>query len=277
MTFGERVAEWAARQREIAAVVLIGSRTRPTGDVTEADALSDWDFHVITAKTERFLDRNWTAELGLGPALVYGARRGAVGGVTRVTAIFPGVEADFVLLSQSVWNRVRLAVKKGLHQRVADVRQRAMDLAVIARPGHHVLCGGERWAELYRRVIADVSDPRLSDAEAGRLAERFVCDFVWLRRKIARGEWRAAQRMLHHSLAETNFQLLHELRLRRGEASFPEARRIERVVEPAQLAQVTVEAAPEAEALQRAGEKAAETCRGLMRDLVGDGWRWPAV
>lgn len=274
-TFGERVTAWATRQRDIAALVLIGSRTRETGDVTEADELSDWDFHVITARPERFLDRAWTAELGLGPALVYGARRGAVGGVTRVTALFPGIESDFVALPARRLQWLRFLVRWGWHRRRPKLRRVLADLAIIARPGHRILHGGANWAEFYRQVVADVSDPRLSDADACRLAERFVCDYVWMRRKIARGELLATQRMLHHSLAEINFQLLHELRLRRGQASFPEARRIERVVDETTLASIRIAAAPERDSLHAASEKAAETCRALMRDLVGDAWRWP--
>jgi len=273
--FGERVAAWAARQRSIDAVVLIGSRTRQTGDVTKADDLSDWDFHVITSQPDRFLNRDWTAELGLGPALAYGARRGAVGGVTRVTALFPEIESDYVVLSSLVWNAVRLGLRLGLHRRVPSVRRRATDLALIVRPGHRVLHGGKRWANFYRRVVDCMQDPRLGDADACRLAERFVCDYIWLQRKIARGELLAAQRMLHHSLAEINFQLLHECRLRRGEPTFPEARRIERVLDGATLDRVTVVAGPDSDALLAAGEKAAETCRELMRSLVGSAWRWP--
>ncbi|QYM77857.1 hypothetical protein K0B96_11055 [Horticoccus luteus] len=277
MTFADRIAAWAAQHREIAAIVLIGSRTRSTGDVTEPDALSDWDFHVFTRRPARFLSREWTSELGLGPAVVYGSRRGAVGGVTRVTALFAGVESDYVILDSREWNAVRWGVKFGLESKLKAVRRRAADLALIARPGYRVLYGGMKWTEFYAQVVAKMPDPRLSDAEACRLAERFVCDYVWLQRKIVRGEWLASQRMLHQSLAETNFQLLHELRLRRGEGSFPEARRIERVLPAAELAQVTVVAAPEPAALRAAVEKAAATCRRLMSELVGEVWRWPAL
>lgn len=277
MTFADRIAAWAAQHREIAAIVLIGSRTRSTGDVTEADALSDWDFHVLTSEPDKFLTRTWTEELGLGPALAYGARRGAVGGVTRVTALFPGVESDYVILPATRLKRLRWVVRLGLHRRRHRLRRSLGDLAIIARPGHRVIYGGKGWADFYQRVVDEVPDPRLSDAEACRLAERFVCDYVWLQRKIVRGEWLASQRMLHQSLAETNFQLLHELRLRRGEGSFPEARRIERVLPAAELAQVTVVAAPEPAALRAAVEKAAATCRRLMSELVGEVWRWPAL
>jgi hypothetical protein len=96
-----------------------------------------------------------------------------------------------------------------------------------------------------------------------------------LRRKIARGELLTAQRMLHRELAETNFRLLHELKLRRGERSFPEARRIERVAAEAELAAVSVCATLGAEALEAAVDKSAATLCTLMKALVGEGWRWP--
>ena len=83
--------------------------------------------------------------------------------------------------------------------------------------------------------------------------------------------------MLYRELAETNLQLLHELKRRRDQRTFTKARRIEWVASPAELASVTVEAPVEAAALRTALEKSAATCRELMAGLVGDAWRWPEL
>jgi hypothetical protein len=190
--------------------------------------------------------------------------------------IFEGAEADLVILPLGLMRLTRLLVALGLHRREGRVRRGLQDLAIVIRPGWRFLKGAGQWEPLYQRVVAEVSDVRLDDAAARRLADSFVCDYVWTLRKLDRGELLAAQRMLHQSLAETNFRLLHELRLRRGERSFPEARRIERVA-GAELAGVTVDSPLEVAALRSAAGKSAATCRELMGGLVGAGWHWPAL
>ena len=117
------------------------------------------------------------------------------------------------------------------------------DIAEVIRPGWRFLKGERRWGPLYRQAVAEVTDPHLSDEAVRQLAEGFVCDYVWTQRKMARGEFLTAQRMLHRELAEVNFQLLHELKTRQGERTFTKARRIERITRsPDELASVTVDA-----------------------------------
>jgi len=275
-TLAARVATWAARSPEVAAIVLIGSHARETGDNTAgADAHSDWDFHLITSRPARFADRAWTTNLGGGEPLIYAIRDGIVGKVKRVTVVFRDEEADFVVLPAAQMRLARLAVACGLHRRSRSLARALGDLAIVARPGYRFLHGSSSWEPFYRRVIAEVADPRLGDAEALRRAELFVADYVLVRRKLARGEFLAAQRLLHRSLAEINFQLLHEVKLRRGERSFPDARRIERIASATELAAVTVAAGPAEALLEPALQKCVTTCRDLMRELVGERWRWP--
>jgi hypothetical protein len=150
------------------------------------------------------------------------------------------------------------------------------DLAVVIRPGWRFWKGAKQWEPFYDRVVAAVADRRIDDREARALADGFVCDATWTCRKIERGEFLAAQRMLHRALAETNFRLLHELRLRRGARSFPEARRIERVARTAELDAVSVAATPTAKSLRAALAKSSATLRTLMRALTPD-WRWPSA
>jgi hypothetical protein len=85
----------------------------------------------------------------------------------------------------------------------------------------------------------------------------------------------AAQRWLHHQLAEVNFRLLHELRNRARLASFPDSRRIEFLVDDRWRAAVSVEALLGKESLESALAKSAQTFRELMHALVGETWRWP--
>jgi hypothetical protein len=274
--FGAAMTAWADSTPAVSGLVLIGSRVRPPAEKLEvADTYSDWDFHVITADVAMFRNRQWTTELVGGPASAYAARSAAIGGVPKVNLILPGVEADLVIIPQQILRTLKFRVAFGRHRRAGWSQSRMQDIAEVIRPGWRFLKGAERWGDLYRRAVAEVVDPRLGDVAARQLAEGFVCDYIWTLRKMDRGEYRTAQRMLHRELAEVNFQLLHELKLRRGERTFTKARRIERTAQAAELAAVTVDTGLDPGSLRSAIEKSAATCRELMAALVGGSWRWP--
>lgn len=277
MNFGEKITKWANREPTVAGLVLIGSRVREERDVVwRADAQSDWDFQVIAKRPELFADAAWLRAAGVEPD-VYAVRRAAIGGVPKVAILAPGVEADLVIVPQRSLRLAQWAIGLGLHHRSAKLRRAMQDLAVVIRPGWRFLKGSQTWGGLYRQVVSEVEDPRLSDAEARALADSFVCDLVWTRRKIERGELVAAQRMLHRSLAETNLRLLHEVRLRRGEQSFPEGRRIERVADSEELEAVAVSARLNKSEIGAAVDRCAATMRQFMRELVGESWRSPEL
>jgi hypothetical protein len=273
-TLGEKAAAWAAAEPSVEALVLIGSRMRAASDaVWAADAQSDWDFLVISSRPEMFATSAWLKKLGAKP-VAYAVRTAQLGGVPKIAAVFADTEADFVIQPVPILRQAQEALARGDHHRPGPVRSALQDLAAVIRPGWKFLKGAETWEPLYRKAVAAVPDRRLDTAEAKALADGFVCDAVWTRRKIDRGELLAAQRMLHRALAETNFRLLHELRLRRRGRSFPEARRIERIARAAELAAVTVTATPGAKSLLAAVGKSSATLRTLMRALAPD-WRWP--
>jgi len=91
--------------------------------------------------------------------------------------------------------------------------------------------------------------------EAQHLADVFLCDLLWVLHGSI-GRTCRTQRVLHRSLAETNFRLLHELRRRQGQGTYREARRVERLLPAAELALVQVSARLEAAELHRATWKA---------------------
>lgn len=277
MSLAEEIAVWAGRESSVRGLVLIGSQVRSTEDVVwRSDEQSDWDFQIITSRPELFETREWTQALGRGVHL-YAVRRAAIGGVPKIAALFHGAEADLVIVPANLFSVLKIAVSLGLHRRSAWLRRRMQELAVVIRPGWKFLKGAQQWEPFYRRVLAEVADPRLSDEEIGNLANGFVCDYVWTERKIARGELIAAQRMLHRSLIETNIRFLHELKLRRGERTFPEARRAERVSSDDQLNLLRVSAACEPATLRDALETSASSCRQLVSLLLGNKWRWPQL
>ncbi len=270
---GAVIQRWAAQEPSVRALVQIGSRVRAQTDTMLAcDDFSDWDFQVVTSRPEMFADREWLRALDLGAPIAYVARLGRLGTATKVAIALRGGEIDLVILPAARLRQAKWLVRLGLATRLPAVRHALGGMAIVLRGGHVVRHGGAEWGGFFRRVATEFPVPRLSDADAQGLAEGFVCDFISTRHKIDRGEFLAAQRWLHHQLAEVNFQLLHELRQRKNELSFPDARRIERVFPDWRLVQV--DAAPQAESLREATDKAAATLSALMKELVPE-WRWP--
>lgn len=275
-SFADKLAQWAESQPQVKALVLIGSHVRAAGAVNHADTESDWDFQLLTSDLSFWRRRDWVEKLGCGQPLAYSFRP-TFGGVNKVTFILPGrIEVDLVILAAGPLVGARIAVGLGLHRRLAGVRKGLGLLAVVIRPGYRFLKGAEKFGALYRQVVEEVNDPRLGDSEAVELAEGFVCDLVWQRRKLARGEFLAAQRMLHRELLETNFRLWHEFRLRKGLESFPEARRIELVATAGEQLAVTGAARPNRTELAAATDAAWVTLRQLMGELVPT-WRAPEL
>ncbi len=276
--FDEIIASWGQLQPAISGIVLIGSRQRSTDDtIWRSDLDSDWDFHIVTSNPNLFLDDQWTKALKGIDVRVYSARMTRIGSVPKVNAIFSNAEADLVIIPSRIVRMARFLTKFGWHHRAGRVRQFLQDLAVVVRPGFRFLKDTNRWEAFYRFAVNAVSDARLSDDGARKIADGFVCDYIWTVRKISRGEYFAAQRMLHRELMETNFRLLHEIKLRRGERTFPEGRRIEKIARPEELDLLAVKTSIDEASLRVAVEKCARACRELMGLLVGGGWTWPKL
>lgn len=265
---------WARREPSVVGLVLIGSRCRSSVDVAAADRFSDWDYQVVTSRPGLFSDRAWLRAAGLPEPLAYTARLGRLARVSKVTAIFPGAELDLVLLPAGKLRHARWVRTLGFGALLA--RNAALgELALVLRPGHRVIKGGAGWEDFFQWIVTVAPPPRIDDREVAALAEGFVCDYVSTCQKIERGELHAAQRWLHANLAEVNFRLAHELRLRRGQPSFPDARRIEALGDPTLAAALAVNAALDLQSLARAVEHSAETCRKTVAALIGAAWQWP--
>jgi len=272
------MAAWAGKTPEIQGLMLIGSRERAAADtVWSADALSDWDFYVITSRPKLFFSSAWAEGLPGMKLKVYVHHRTLDSRAPKVNALFESAEVDLVILSHSLMRVAKLLVALGIHRRDGWGRRGLQAIAEVIRPGWRFLKGEGRWDPLFRRIVAEVPDPRMSNADAIRVADVFVCNYVWIRRKLARGEFVAAQRMLHREMAEANFRLLHELKLRRGERTFEKARRIERVALPNDVSLATVSARCEPDELRTALDRCAANCRQIMKGLAGNTWTWPQI
>ena len=274
--FGAVMTEWARGVPSVSGLALIGSRQRSKDDlVWAADALSDWDFQIITSRPDWIASCEWIKNLRQFEVRACVTRTTRVGQVQKISALFLGAEADFVILPSRKLYIAKLLCRLGLHTSEGWTRRLLQDLAIVIRPGYQFLKDTGGWQKFYRTTIASVPNPRISDEQARRLADGFVCDYIWTLRKIARGELLTAQRMLHRELLEVNLRMLHELKLRRSERTFPDARRFELIASPEELDSMTIESSPENLSLKSAIEKSASTVRELMASLVGNSWQWP--
>ena len=154
-----------------------------------------------------FADRAWTRGLPGMELQAYVSRSAVIGGVPKVNAVFRQAEADFIIIPEKVISRVKF-----LAPRLPPAPESGLDTATLCRtsPRSSVRAGGfgkgrKRWGPMYRRAVAEVTDPHLEDAAVVRLAEGFVCDYVWVLRKLDRGEIRTVQRTLHQELAGSEF------------------------------------------------------------------------
>ncbi|MBL9200198.1 MAG: aminoglycoside 6-adenylyltransferase [Opitutaceae bacterium] len=276
-TLGGKFIAWAHREPSIRALVLIGSQSRPAADAAPADRFSDWDFQVVSSCPALFAERTWTRAAGLPDPIVHAARLGRLKRTGKVTAVFPDGDLDLVLLPARSLGLAKAAFQLGLGGWLARRQPALGDLALVLGFGLRVVKGGAGWEDFFRRVVAEVPPTHVDDREVVALAEGFAADYLSTWQKIERGEWLAAQRWLHVQLAETNFRLMHEWKRRRGgaRASYPDARRVEKLYDAAEQAAVAVRATLDRESLARAVEHSAQTCREIVAALVGGAWRWP--
>lgn len=274
-TFRQAVEQWIAAEPAVRSAVLFGSSAAAATAQT-ADAWSDLDLHITTTEPERLEHMDWPRVLP-GSGFRFQAVRPATGGVRKVTAVFAAGQIDLVVVPLGQLRLARFGLWLGLERRNRRLRVALNEINTCLRGGYRFLKGEAEWGAFYVRVASEMPGVRLGDQEAVALAAIAVADRLWILQKLERGELGAAQYLLHRSLAETNFRLLRELRLRRGQPlpSFGLGRHVERLLSPEELAWVRVDARCEAAELKRATEQSAVGLQALMRELVGSAWRSP--
>lgn len=255
------------------AAILFGSQARPSDAPTFADVWSDCDLHLLTNRSEAILGTDW-ARVWPGGTFCLKTLRPATGGARKLTVIFAEGGADLVLVSTVKMRMARFALRFGWHRRVKAMRVGLDETATCLSSGYRFLKGEKAWGRFYSDLVGCMSGVRLSDEDIVTQANTFLCDFLWVLQKLERGELLAAQHFLHSQLAEVNFCLLRELRLRRGQPlpSFGIARRVEKLLPPEELRWVTVDARMEPDALHRGAWGAYAGLQALMYELVPE-WR----
>lgn len=264
----DRVVATVLASPDVSSAILFGSRARAAAN-SPADEGSDVDLQIVVRTPRHWVDRHWAESVLPADAIVAWNVRDAFGGVKKVSVLLTDGELDLVFVPAHRMRWARWGLALGLHRVSAKGMRQAGDLKLLAGGGYRLLKGGPRWESFWRRVTAEVAEPRLGDAEIRNLAEGVKVDLVSIRRKLDRGELVAAQRWLHTGIAETNFKLMHELRLRRGERSFHDARRAEAVLDQDALARITISTELTAAGIRRAAEAAARVSEELADQLVG--------
>lgn len=264
---------WLQSDPGVHAAVLFGSQVREKNNAAAADGWSDVDLHVITSTADRLETMDWGLILP-DHRLSLQVVRPASGGVRKVTLLLERGEADLVLVPSAKLRLAALAMALGWHRRIGFLSAALNNLSTIMGGGYRFLKGEKSWGRFYARVVGEMPGYRLNDAEVRQLADVALCDLLWVLQKLERGELVASQRILHRCALETNVVLLHELRMRRGEATFQQARRVEKLVSTDQLAALQVSARLDAKELNVATWRVLAGLKVLMAELV-PGWKMP--
>jgi len=269
----EPISQWIASEDAICSAVYFGSGAIADAEVT--DAWSDVDLHIVTRDVNKLKSTDWAAVM---PSMGYRfqAVREATGGVAKLTVVFKTGQMDLILVPQSQMSLARWGMRFGFQQWHRKLRIALDEINTCLRSGYSFLKGVDKWGSFYQNVATRMSGVRLDDAKITTLADVAALDVLWVWQKIARGEYSAAQHVLHRSLAETNFRLLRELRLRRGQAlpSFGLGRRVEALLTPDELSWVTIDARANANELCGATLAAVRGMEALICELEVD-WRLP--
>lgn len=271
------MAGWAQSQDSVSGLALIGSRLHSDDPLLGADQFSDWDWQCITKDLQLFETSSWLQEIGFPEPLIYTMGQAKMGNTAKVYAVLPDTEIELVLFPHRLAQFVKLAVKIGLHQRFAGMRRMLEPLAAVNRPGFRFVKGEAKWKSMFQRIVAEVPVTRLNDEEIKELALGFAAEFVTLSRRLARGEIHSVQRLLHRVLVETNYRFLHELRLRNGQPTFPDARRLQSVADQDILDLIGTESSLDEASLKSALAHSLGCCQKLTASLLGPSWVWPIL
>jgi len=272
----QSVQRWIAGEARIKSAVLFGSTANTDRAETAADQWSDFDLHLVVTAPREFPRIEWSTALP-DEEFRFQALRPATGGVQKLTVVFAGGQMDLILVPHGQMAWARLGFKCGWEKRSPRLLTALNEIHTCLRGGYQFLKGEGSVGSFYRRVSTEMSGVRLSDAEASALAKIAWLDLHWIRQKIERGEWLAAQHGLHRSVGETNLRLVRELRLRRGEPlpSFGLGRHVESLLSPEERTWVTIDTRCTAEGLRSAANRAEQGLVALMAALVPS-WSAPS-
>lgn len=232
-----QIVEWARRQPEVSALIQIGSRVQPGGQV---DAWSDWDYQLICMNPARYRHAGWLDEI----AAVWSAHvERTERGVDKLSVVFAGgYEVDFVLLPARSMKLVYWAMARpawrGLYP--AMLLRGIANTRLVVRPGYRVVVGGAAWEKRLAAIAGPWPEGLFSLADFEFHVRGFWRHAVWVLKKIARGEVRAAARWNQVEVMDHLLGLLAEEARLAGRPARPEARKAEQWLDARRLRQTDI-------------------------------------
>jgi Streptomycin adenylyltransferase len=249
--FEARITDWARARPDVEALIQIGSRVQPQSR-SRVDAWSDWDYHLVVRDRRQLLNRAWVEQIAPGWCVHL---EGIEDGVTKVGCIFEnGLEADFVLLVPWQMKLVYWAMARpGLSRWYPrSLRSGIHNTQRVLRPGYKVICGGPAWEKRLRALEVPWPERIMSEADFTQAAAAFWRHAVWLLKKIARGELRAAARWYTLEMFDHIHVLLAEEARLAGRRPRTEARSAEQWLDAARLRQTEITTAPDRRVMTQA-------------------------
>jgi hypothetical protein len=237
--FETRIVSWAIRTPDVVALIQIGSRVQVGG---KFDALSDWDFHLISTRPSRYYGTGWLTEIAQ-PWCAHSERSRR--GMIKVSIVFEGgLEADFIPLSN--WQMKLVYWGMGhpnlaqwmparLHSGILETR------TILLNSGYKVLVGGNSWESRMTALGVHWDQRRMSVEEFSMHIAAFWQKAVWIAKKIARPEPRSAMHWMHKLVIEHVYALLEEEAWLAGRSARPEALKAEIWLDRKRLAQTEIE------------------------------------
>lgn len=248
--FEDRIVAWARGQSDVAALVLAGSRAAGSA---ACDHWSDWDFHLISRRPERYHGTTWLSEIA--PCWCAHAER-TPRGVIKVSAVFAGGwEADFVPLA--AW-QMKLVYAGMRHHRWAAWMPERLRRGIqetrgfMLGSGYRLLVGDAAWTRRFTALQEPWALPELSAEEFSRHIAAFWPKAVWVCKKIARPEPRSAMHWLHLLVVQHVYVLLMEEARLVGRTPRAEARKAEHWLDARRLAQTDITTGTDPRGLARA-------------------------
>lgn len=264
--------EWSASERHVASLVLFGSHARNRSSNDGPDQWSDIDLHMIASRQSSLITAGLIGALPLGQPLMQ-LSRSTQGGAVKYTVIYREISIDLVVVSLFQARMARAILHSGLYRKFPRAKVGLLKLSTILKGGFLFLKGERSWKSFYV-TVSKLPGVRLADDDAMALANSSIAEILGIRNKVKRGELIAAQRSVHQIVFETNAILLHELRLRAGNRSFEQARRLEMLLPPQELSWVEVDARLQIQDLMRATDKLFVGLIYIMNELVPS-WKPP--
>jgi aminoglycoside 6-adenylyltransferase len=243
-----RVAAWIARQPDMRAALVLGSRARTD---TPSDAYSDLDLLLLAEEPNRYLDdAGWVAEIGrLRVTFVEETATGS--GRERRVLFDGGLDVDFSIFPVALFADLapaleHIAASADIPTAASEDERRALELAHalrdVTRRGIRILADKDgllaRALPLLDRLPAADASPLPTTHDFAETANDFWYHAVWTAKKLRRGELWVAKSCCDSYMKALLLRVLawHARAVRGVADTWHGGRFVERWADPAALA-----------------------------------------